>query len=325
MMLVSVVVPTCRRPEFLERCLGALVAQDFDHAAYEIIVADDAADEPTRLQVERWAAGTRGSPRIHYVPALETRGPASARNCGWRVSSGLIIAFTDDDAVPHPDWLEEGWKAMAGGAIAAAGRVMVRPPSARPSEYENDLARMAQAEFVAANCFVRRDALAAIGGFDERFTAASREDSDLQFRLLKAFGRVVRAPNAVVKHPARPVPGWSYALRRHRRIAFDALLFKKHPQLYRERIRRHPPWSHYAAALAIVAVLAGALARSPLLAWSALAAWAALTGAFAWRRLEGAPRGPRHVAEALAGAIAIPPVAVFWRLAGAWRYRVLFL
>ena len=51
---ISVVVPTCRRPELLERCLAALVAQDFDPAAYEIIVADDAASDETRAIAERW-------------------------------------------------------------------------------------------------------------------------------------------------------------------------------------------------------------------------------------------------------------------------------
>ena len=48
-MRVSVVVPTYRRPELLDRCLAALAAQDFDGAVYEILIADDAAsaDDPT--------------------------------------------------------------------------------------------------------------------------------------------------------------------------------------------------------------------------------------------------------------------------------------
>ena len=54
--IVSVVGPTYRRPEFLERCLGALVMQEFDCSAYEIVVADDGPEEGTRAQVERWAA-----------------------------------------------------------------------------------------------------------------------------------------------------------------------------------------------------------------------------------------------------------------------------
>ena len=58
-MRVSVVVPTYRRPDLLARCLAALAAQDLDPADYEIIVADDAASDATRRQVEDWAGRGR--------------------------------------------------------------------------------------------------------------------------------------------------------------------------------------------------------------------------------------------------------------------------
>ena len=57
-MKMSVVVPTYKRPAMLERCLGALVAQDFDRRAYEIVVADDGPDAEVEATVRRWAAGT---------------------------------------------------------------------------------------------------------------------------------------------------------------------------------------------------------------------------------------------------------------------------
>src|SRR6516164_7541417 len=97
----SVVVPTCRRPELLERCLAALLAQDFNQAAYEILVADNAASPEIRQQVERWGPRT-SRPCIRYVPAAARPGPAAARNAGWRAAHGPLIAFTDDDCVPDP-------------------------------------------------------------------------------------------------------------------------------------------------------------------------------------------------------------------------------
>ena len=54
---VSVVVPTFKRPQLLDRCLAALIAQTFDPSAYEIVIADDAACKSTRRQVEDWRAG----------------------------------------------------------------------------------------------------------------------------------------------------------------------------------------------------------------------------------------------------------------------------
>src|SRR4051794_39381252 len=98
MILVSVVVPTCRRPELLARCLAALVASDFDPSAFEVLVVDDATSGATREQVDQAAALAR--PAIRYLANAGTRGPAAARNVGWRAARGGIIAFTDDDCIP---------------------------------------------------------------------------------------------------------------------------------------------------------------------------------------------------------------------------------
>ena len=96
---VSVVVPTYRRPEPLDRCLSALLAQNFDALRFEIIIADDAASQDTRRQVEKWAKLAR--PAVRYVRVVENHGPAAARNAGWRAAQGRIIAFTDDDCIPN--------------------------------------------------------------------------------------------------------------------------------------------------------------------------------------------------------------------------------
>jgi len=77
-VIVSVVVPTYKRPDMLIRCLAALMAQDYDAQAYEIIIADDAACAETRQVVESWTQGkTRPYPRhtLHYVPVTGNHGP----------------------------------------------------------------------------------------------------------------------------------------------------------------------------------------------------------------------------------------------------------
>jgi len=79
----------------------------------------------------------------------------------------------------------------------------------------------------------------------------------------------------------------------------------------------------------LVGALAGALAGGALrrrwLSTSGVVAWALLTGRFCARRLRGTARTPRHLAEMIATSALIPPLAVYWRLRGALRYRVLFL
>jgi len=60
------------------------------------------------------------------------------------------------------------------------------------------------------------------------------------------------------------------------------------------------------------------------LAASAAGAWALLTARFCARRLRRTSRAPRHVAEMVATSVLIPPLSVFWRLYGAWKFRVPF-
>src|SRR5689334_4631030 len=134
-MRVSIVVPTFRRPDLLDRCLAALVLQDFDPAEFEIVVADDAASERTRRQVERWAACYAIA--IVYTTPEPAHGPAAARNAGWRAARGAIVAFTDDDCIPTQRWLKEGVAALGRGAAAASGRVVVPLPD-DPTDYDRD-------------------------------------------------------------------------------------------------------------------------------------------------------------------------------------------
>src|SRR4051812_29868840 len=182
----SVVVPTCHRPELLDRCLAALATQALAGGRYEVIVADDAASAATRCQVERQAERFAATgERLRYLAVCGNHGPAAARNAGWRAAHGEVVAFTDDDCLPDAYWLATGLRAVEAGADAASGRIVVPLASSPPTDYERDAAHLAEAEFATANCFCRRSVLVAIGGFDERFTAAWREDSDLHFSLLR--------------------------------------------------------------------------------------------------------------------------------------------
>lgn len=319
MLWVSVVVPTYRRPLLLRRCLDALLAQDLPPEHYEILVADDAADPETERMLGAMKRGRTGLPALRYVAVGPAHGPAAARNCGWRAARAPIIAFTDDDTAAHPAWLAEGLAALARGAGAVWGRIEM-PPARVTTDYSRDAARLASAGFVTANCFVRTQVLHLVGGFDERYTEAWREDSDLFFALLAHGIEPVYAPRAAVVHPIRPAP-WGVSLKQQRKIRFDALLYKKYPALYRRYIRARPQWRYYAIVACLAATLGGALARSPLVLAGAATVWIALTAAFFLDRLRGTTRAPAHVAEMLVTSCAIPPLAVFWRLVGALKFR----
>lgn len=321
---ISVVVPTFRRPALLAHCLQALLAQDLAPAEYEIIIVDDATSKETRLQVESYArlVAKRGQ-RIYYLATSGKCGPAAARNLGWQAAHGSIIAFTDDDCLPAENWLREGRAAFSDDVAAIAGRIHVPLPQ-QPSDYEYDASHLEESEFATANCFYRRDVLLAVGGFDERFRAAWREDSDLFFTLLERQARCRVCESAVVEHPVRPAR-WGVSLFQQRKNMFNALLYKKHPRLYRERIQAAPPWPYYCSTGALLVVVLGMLGQSLALILAALGLWGLLTTRFCRQRLQYTSRQPGHVLEMIITSALIPPLATFWRLRGMLTFQVFFL
>lgn len=326
---VSVVVPTYRRNDLLARCLAALVAQEYPPDAYEIIVADDAASCETRRLVGSWLARSRCP--VRYLPVTASRGPAAARNCGWHAARGEIIAFTDDDCVPDPGWLRAGVAAFGyptasdarGGVAAVFGRIMVPIPP-RPTDHERDTAGLECAEHATANCFYRRQILCAVGGFDERFTAAWREDSDLAFTVLERHEHIVRSSKAVVVHPVRAAR-WGSSMYQQRKSMYNALLYKKHPSLYRARIQPSPPWHYYRIAGVLLISSIGCIIRCRPVVRASIGAWLGMTAHFAFKRLRGTSHVPNHIAEMAVTSAAVPLLSIFWRLRGALKYRVRFL
>jgi GT2 family glycosyltransferase len=316
---VSVVVPTRDRPALLATCLSSLAAQSLDPSAREVIVVDDSRAQSARPV----AAQAGGGADVVRCLRGSGRGPAAARNVGWRAARAPIVAFTDDDCVPTTGWLASGLARFEDGVAGVSGLVSVPTPS-EPTDYQRDAARLTGAPFITASCFYRRDALAEIGGFDERFEMAYREDSDVWLALLERGRRLEAAPAAVVCHPIRPAP-WGVSLRQQRRSLYNALLYKKHPRLYRQRIEAGPPLRYY---LTVAAGLAGwwLLARGRgRAATVALLVAAGQTGYFVRQRLAGNRQDLRHVMEIAITSVLIPPLSIFWRLAGACRYRVLFV
>lgn len=104
----SIVIPTDQRPALLLKCLDTLGQQHLPRDQFEIIVVDDGNSADTETAVLLFAkqiARSGGPLEVRYLRQPERRGPAAARNRGWRAARGRIIAFTDVDCLPHPEWL----------------------------------------------------------------------------------------------------------------------------------------------------------------------------------------------------------------------------
>ena len=318
---ISVVVPTYNRPQLLKNCLRNLCNQALDQNLYEIIVVSDGPDNETNAMVAQYKMLTKA--RIHFLSLPTKKGPAAARNLGWQNATGVLIAFTDDDCLPATDWLQSIYRHYKNEVeIAYTGKVIV-PVSAKPTDFELNTKGLETGDFVTANCACTKATLDAIEGFDEAFTTAWREDSDLEFRLLQRNVPIIKLQNAVVVHPVRKAP-WGISIKEQKKTMFNALLYKKYPQLYRQKVKSGPSWRYYFIVLFFIVFAVAAFLRLRLVSSTAFLCWLSLTAAFAAKRISPARKTFSHVLEMIATSVVIPFLSVFWTIYGAIKYRVLF-
>ncbi|MCE7064929.1 glycosyltransferase family 2 protein [Dyadobacter sp. CY326] len=322
---LSVVIPTYRRPELLRRCLEAIRQQICPDCSFEVLVISDGPDPVTESLMLEFNQNFPDFP-LKYHPLPAKRGPAAARNLGWRKSAGELIVFTDDDCIPASSWLDAYWSAfhLRGKLlIGFTGKVEVPVPE-RPTDYQKNVAHLSTAEFITANCACSRAALELVGGFDEDFPIAWREDSELQFKLLKEQLPIVHVREALVCHPARAA-SWGTSIRDQQKSMFNALLFKKHPDLYRSKIASGPVWNYYSIIAATLLAFVGLIIHAKALVIAAFVVWAIAVVSFIIKRLKGTDVSFSHRAEMIITSLVIPYLSVYWTLRGALRYKVFFL
>jgi glycosyltransferase involved in cell wall biosynthesis len=241
-------------------------------------------------------------------------GPAAARNVGWRATSADWVAFLDDDVLPPADWVEQLTADLAacGPEVGATqGRLRVPlPADRRPTDWERSTAGLETAVWATADMAYRRAALELVGGFDERFPRAYREDADLGLRVTGDGWRIVRGCRSV-EHPVRQAP-WQQSIRSQRGNADDVLMGALHGSGWRRRASVPPgrrPW-HLATTGALLVSLHPRWRRTGLLTW------AALTADFARRRIAAGPRTPQEVATMAVTSAVVPLAATAWWLVG---------
>jgi glycosyltransferase involved in cell wall biosynthesis len=194
-MKYTIIIPTRNRPQSLHQCLAACRALESPGGAVEIIVVDDGSQPPV-------------APVEGVVLIRESGGgPARARNRGIQSATGDLIAFLDDDCVPHPRWLatlaaahRDTPEALLGGhtrnglpenVYSAASQCLV--------DYLYEFLPRRRPElnfFTTNNCAGSRARLLALGGFDPSFPLAAAEDRDLGER----WGLLRHVPEAIVEH-----------------------------------------------------------------------------------------------------------------------------
>jgi glycosyltransferase involved in cell wall biosynthesis len=222
MMSVSVVIATRDRQALLAETLAALRQQRWPRDRGEIIVADNGSTDSTRAVVEAEAAATDGMP-VRYLYVAEP-GKSAAVNAALQHAGGDVVAFTDDDVVPDPSWLQQLAIALQDPAVDfVAGRIFPRweapaPQWMSPALYgvlavadggdEPLRIRAGGPEHpmtIGANMAVRSSVIRRLGGLRDDLgklggTVRTGEDHEFFLRLLHDGCEGVYEPAAVVRH-----------------------------------------------------------------------------------------------------------------------------
>jgi GT2 family glycosyltransferase len=223
---VTVVVSTRDREDSLRAALRSLLAVDYPD--FDVIVVDNAArtDDTANVVI------SLADPRIRMIKE-PVAGLSRARNTGVAHATGRIIAFTDDDVVVDPGWLGALVRGFArdpnvGCVTGMVPSAELETPaqayfdvkvgwadSCRPRLFDLGAHRVDQPLYpylagtfgAGANFAVSRDALAAVGAFDEALGAGSPakggEDIDFFLRTILAGQAIAYEPAAIVWHHHR--------------------------------------------------------------------------------------------------------------------------
>jgi GT2 family glycosyltransferase len=228
--LASVVIPTRNRPTAVESCLVALAAQTLPPRSFEVLVVDDGSEPPLALDPARWAAKFD----LKLIRQQNT-GPAGARNRGVAEARGEFLAFTDDDCLPTPTWLEklvaalrENPGALVGGSTFNGLKEDLFAETSQlilEMVYEHFNRDPANAYFFASNNMAcRKSAFLKLGGFDLSFRIAS-EDREFCDRWRIGRQRLVWIRDALIEH--RHAQGFLGFTRLHLRYGQGARLYKR--------------------------------------------------------------------------------------------------
>ncbi len=211
-MLVSIIIPTYHRPDFIGDCLDSLLQ---NQGSYEIFVMDQSQNDLTERVVR-----AKGVPGLFYN-RLDRRGGSAAKNLAIKLSKGESLLFTDDDCLVSPDWINVITKIFEKDREigAVAGKVMpiystqaasVEPRSTWLEEKEKMFQELTDPWLVGGgsgnNLAIRRASLRSTGLFDEMLGPGvplrSGEDGDMIYRLLKSGLKILYSPEVVVWHRA---------------------------------------------------------------------------------------------------------------------------
>lgn len=207
----SVVINTYNRAQFLDDAIRGVMQLDYPN--FELIVVNGPSTDHTNQILDSWS----NKIKIRYC---NSRNLSISRNIGIAAAAGDVIAFIDDDAVPHPKWLEKLAYHYKNPCIGGVGGFTVDNTGVRWQVKKTICDRFGNAynvddffnedalnfpktpyfpSLLGTNSSFRRIALEEIGGFDNTF-AYFLDETDVCLRLVDANWHIKYEPSALIFH-----------------------------------------------------------------------------------------------------------------------------
>lgn len=205
--LVSVVIPTYKRPELVRKAVLSALNQDLPKHQYEVIVVDSSPDDRV-VTVLRELQTLAGGALRHYVKPTE--GPGPSRNLGVERARADIIAFLDSDCQATPGWLRAGMAQFEEGVGLVQGKTVGDPAGPRGVFTRYVTVERENFVYECCNIFYRREAFEQAGGFPGHRNPRSDhplggEDLELAWKVKRNGWQSRFAVGALVHHEILPI------------------------------------------------------------------------------------------------------------------------
>ncbi len=252
--LISVIIPTHFRTERLRHLLVTLEKQTLEPNKFEVIVVTSPLDPSLAFLKE-----FKSSFALKVFTTTEDpemgRNVSLKRNKGAGQAQGSWLAFTDDDCLPSPLWLESCLKYFADPNIHGVEGLTITNKNESHTLTWKGLQRLARpGTYQTCNIVYRKETFNDLGGFDAKQFPWYLEDTDLAWTFLNHNKKIAFNDKAIVEHPVGAPAPWRL-LHEARNAGLKVILYLKHNDLYKTKkmqVLRGPHFLYLILALLIL-------------------------------------------------------------------------
>jgi glycosyltransferase involved in cell wall biosynthesis len=221
-IIVSIIIPTRNRKNFLKEALCNLEKQTLDKNLFEVIVVNDVSNDGTEQMLKQISESLHFRLRVFKNARHNLQ---EARNLGIKYAQAELIALHDDDVMVESEWLQKALPYFKDETVSAVeGKIQI---NSKLTAFTRATINLSGNMFAAGNMFYRKSILMQLNGFDATFTFPFCGDCDMGLRILAMGGKIAFAENVIAYHAIHQITS-AGILKRALLYQMLPYLFKKH-------------------------------------------------------------------------------------------------